>query len=359
MRTIKLGFIGAGAVGQMHIRHWSGIPGCEIVAVADLRPRLKNLVAEKYGIPLQYDSHKDLLKNSEIEAVAVVVRRNNTAAVVYDCLSAGKHVFSEKPMAKTLDQAVKLADAAESNGLVYSIGYQRRHDAGTLIGRKKLEELLTTRELGKVSMVRSWNFTGQDRIQGQEIMTDEDRPPGVFWEQTPSWLPDSMQHAYDRFINVYSHDVNMIRSLFGRTPRIEYINLENSQGLAGVFDFGDFLCVLEGGLNELNTWQERGEWDEGVEIFFERGRLIIKFAPPLIHDQCSRVELIKGKEKTVLCSGTGNTPAFQLEAEDFVSAVRNNSEPMTSGRQAVEDSSFIESLWRHYLSRKGAPAGIA
>jgi predicted dehydrogenase len=352
MHKIKVGFIGAGAVGQMHISHWSKVPNCEVVALAELRPQLRNLVVDKFAIPQSYDSHAELIANPNIDAVVVVTRRHNTAAVVDSCLRAGKHVFSEKPMAKTADQANQLAQTANQMGLTYSIGYQRRHDAGTQIAKKKFDELMRTGELGKVTLVQTWNFTGQDRQlnASNSLMTKEERPSGLFWQQIPEWLPKQYEDAYDRFINVSCHDVNMLRYFFKQNPKVKFADISRKQGWVVIFDYGEFLSTFVGGVNELNDGGKPGEWDEGLEIIFEKGRLYIKFSPPLIHDICTRVELSKnGQEKDILCDGYNQTPAFELQAKNFLQSVIQKQKPLTSGFDAQEDLQTIQEIWQQFL----------
>ena len=104
-QLLNIGFIGLGVVGQMHLQHWLQLKNCKVVALSDLRPNLLAQVGKKYNISKLYNNHIELLANSEIEVVVVVTHRNNTASVVYDCLQSGKHVFSEKAIARTVEQA--------------------------------------------------------------------------------------------------------------------------------------------------------------------------------------------------------------------------------------------------------------
>ena len=353
-QKVKVGFIGAGTVGQMHISHWAKLPLCQVVGLADLRPELRDLVADKFGIPHSYNSHLDLLLNPEIEAVVVVTRRHNTAAVVDSCLQAGKHVFSEKPMAKTAEQANQLAQTANKLGLTYSVGYQRLHDAGTQIAKQAFDQLLISGELGKVTLVAGWNFTGQDRKPDSDsLMTQRSTPGRLQWPQAPSWLPDQYESAYDRFVNVCCHDVNMLRYFFNQKPLVRFANLDHKQGWIVVFDFDKFLSTLSGGFNELNDGGKPGQWDEGLEIIFEKGRLHIKFSPPLMHDQCSRVELqrIDGTQE-ILCSGQAQLPAFTLQAENFLHNVLQKKQSIAAGNDALQDIQLIEEIWQEYLKCK-------
>ena len=57
-RKVKIGFIGAGFIGQVaHLANYKEIPGAEVVALAELRPELGELVCRRYDIPRYYESH--------------------------------------------------------------------------------------------------------------------------------------------------------------------------------------------------------------------------------------------------------------------------------------------------------------
>ena len=108
---IKVGFIGAGFIGQLaHLQNYIEIPGCEVAALAEIRPQLRERVQKRYGIEASYASHLELLENENIDAVVAVTRRPNTGPIAEACLNAKKHLLTEKPMAGTFAQAKKLVD---------------------------------------------------------------------------------------------------------------------------------------------------------------------------------------------------------------------------------------------------------
>src|SRR5262249_49250885 len=99
-RQLNIGMIGAGFIGQLaHLMNYVEIRECRVLALAEYRPDLRRRVAQRYDIPRTYATHHELLEDADVEAVVVVTPRPYTAPVVLDCLKAGKHVISEKPMA--------------------------------------------------------------------------------------------------------------------------------------------------------------------------------------------------------------------------------------------------------------------
>ncbi len=349
---LKIGWVGSGFVGQVaHLSNYAEIPNAEIVALAELRPKLGALVCRRYGIPRYYENHKALLEDPEVEAVVAIVRRNHTAPVALDVLNAGRHLFTEKPMAQTLNQAERLVSAAEAHGLIYALGFMRRHDEGVQIAKRMLDELQETQELGRVIFTRCYLFAGGDycNISGY-IDTDEPKPTHLIWPVAPDWVPSELHREYETFLNVCSHGVNLIRFLFGPRPRVKHVEYRQQTGGVVVMDFGEFSGVFEWGNVALDFW------DEGVEIYFERGRLRLVLPPAFLRNCPAHVELYKDNGKSpgqTICPKPGWTWAFRREDEAFVRDVLAGHQPIASGADGLEDMRMIEDIWRRILDETG------
>ena len=139
---VRIGWIGSGFVGQVaHLANYVELPEVEIVGLAELRPQLGSLACRKYGIPKYFNHHVSLLEQSDLDAVVAIVRREHTAPVAHDVLSKGIPLFTEKPMAPTVDQAEKLVKTAEENSCLYVSGFMRRHDRGVQLAKQIFDDL--------------------------------------------------------------------------------------------------------------------------------------------------------------------------------------------------------------------------
>ncbi len=340
-KLLGIGMVGAGMVGQLaHLANFAEIPGCRVVALAELRPDLGQSAATRFGVPRLYDSHRTLLQDPEVEAVVVVTKRPATGPVVLDCLAAGRHVLSEKPMAHTVEQAERLAQAAEAAGRIYSVGYMKRHDAGTHKAKALFDHYVASGELGAVLTLRLASWCGEFACgTGGFVMTPEPRPDGLeLWPTAPDWLPAERAEDYAWFLNVFCHDLNLLRHLLGRTPEPRYADFTRRNGRVAAFDGGGFPVVMEFGE------QQGTAWTEGVEIVFERGRLTLDFVSPLVRNQPARVTLTRGTEVTRF--DLGWSWSFKRQAEAFVADIRQTRTPLASGSDSVEDLRLAERLWR-------------
>lgn len=353
-RPLGVGFVGAGMVGQLaHIANFALIPACRPVALAELRPQLGRQAQERFGIARLYPDHRALLADPEVEAVVVVTRRPATGGVVLDALDGGRHVLSEKPMAHSLAQGKRLVDAAQRAGVRYAVGFMKRHDAGYQRFKELYDGLLASGELGRVVFLRGYCHGGAFSCNADGfVMTDETRPDGLeVWPEAPDWLPPTLIRDYAWFLNVFVHDVNILRHLVGRTPDITFADFRHPNGRAVGFDWGGFSGILD--MAEIPF----AGWEEGIEVLFERGRLRLRFPPPLLRNVPARIELehVDG-EGAVTQPAVPWSWAFRRQAEAFVADVRNGREPSASGRDSLADMDLIETMWRKAIALGNVPA---
>jgi predicted dehydrogenase len=341
---LRIGMVGAGMVGQLaHLANFVQIPGCKVTALAELRPQLGALAAERFGVAKVFPSHRDMLAADAVDAVVVVTRRPATGPVVLDALTAGKHVLSEKPMAHTLDQGRRLVEAASARGLTYSVGFMKRYDVGTVRAKQLLDGFLASGELGRILLLRAWCFGGEF-VCGADgyVMTDEDRPDGLeVWPVAPDFIPPEKRGDYAQFLNVFVHDLNLIRLFAGGTPTVRAVDLDRKNGRTVLFDCGGFPAVLE--MSE----QTGTQWNEGLEVVFEKGRLSLAFPSPLLKNQSATVTLVRGGETSMI--PTGWSWAFRRQAEAFVADIAARREPLASGADSLADLELAETIWRRYL----------
>lgn len=159
MNNIRIGIIGAGQIGKMHIEKYKGIAGAELVAVCDVNEQEAKRVAGQYGIPHAYADFRELLKRGDLDAVDVCLHNNFHSPVTIAALEAGLHVYCEKPIAGTYTDGKAMVDAAKANGK------QLHVQLFTLYGKdtKAAMTLIDGGMLGKLYHARSTGFRRRNR----------------------------------------------------------------------------------------------------------------------------------------------------------------------------------------------------
>jgi predicted dehydrogenase len=341
---VRIGMVGAGMVGQLaHLANFVQIPGCRVTALAELRPALGRLAADRFGVPQVFASHREMLAADVADAIVVVTRRPATGPVVLEALEAGKHVLSEKPMAHTLAQGRQLVEAARARGLVYAVGFMKRHDAGTVLAKQHFDAFMAGGELGRLLLLRAWCYGGEFACGADGwVMTEETRPDGIdLWASAPDWVPPQSHADYAWFLNVFIHDLNLLRYFAGRTPTVRAVDLARPNGRLVLFDCGDYPAVLE------MAEQTGTALDEGLEAVFEKGRVRLTFCSPMWKNHPAAVTIVRAGE--TINPTTGWSWSFRRQAEAFVADVAGRREPVAGAADSLADLALAEEIWRRHL----------
>ncbi|HHW30572.1 MAG TPA: Gfo/Idh/MocA family oxidoreductase [Clostridiaceae bacterium] len=124
--SVRMGIIGAGVWAKTHCIAYQLAPNAELVAICDIIPEKAKSLAEKYGAKRVYTDYKEMLKDPEIDAVAVVTPDYAHKEPVLDAAAAGKHILVEKPMATSLADAIEMHEAAKKYGVILMPDFHNR-----------------------------------------------------------------------------------------------------------------------------------------------------------------------------------------------------------------------------------------
>jgi predicted dehydrogenase len=136
---LKVSVFGVGYLGKFHLNNWKEIAGVEIVGFYDPDDETAYDVAEKYNLK-RYDDPEELMDISD--AVDVVAPTPNHFELCEMAIKKGKHVFVEKPLANTMEEAQQLVQLAEESGIKFQVGHVERFNPAFLaVGDMKLNPM--------------------------------------------------------------------------------------------------------------------------------------------------------------------------------------------------------------------------
>ncbi|KML68236.1 Gfo/Idh/MocA family protein [Pectobacterium peruviense] len=123
---IRVGIIGSGFIGPAHIEAIRRLGFVEVVALAENSLDIAQQKARQLNIPHAYGSVADLLNHPGIDAIHNCTPNHLHAAINKQIIQAGKHVFSEKPLCMTSEEARELVALAEEKGVVHGVSFVYR-----------------------------------------------------------------------------------------------------------------------------------------------------------------------------------------------------------------------------------------
>ncbi|MBQ4136680.1 MAG: Gfo/Idh/MocA family oxidoreductase [Clostridia bacterium] len=187
-KIYRIGIIGCGGIANgKHMPSLKKLKNIEMVAFCDIIEEKAVKAAKDFGTPdaKVYTDYKELLKDETIDIVHVCTPNKEHSFITVDALDAGKHVYCEKPMAKTSKEAKEMLDAAKRNGKKLTIGYQGRQTAKI----KYVKQSCDAGELGDIYFAKA-NAIRRRAVPTWGVFLNED-------EQGGGPLIDIGTHALD------------------------------------------------------------------------------------------------------------------------------------------------------------------
>ena len=155
---LKVGIIGAGRIGKVHLESISyHVKNATVVAMADpfMNDETESFIKE-FGVEKIYKDYKEIINDPEIDAVLVCSSTDTHAPISIEAIEAGKHVFCEKPLANTTDKIQEIAEALKAHPEVkFQVGFNRRFDHNFAAIRKAYDE-------GKIGDAQILKITSRD-----------------------------------------------------------------------------------------------------------------------------------------------------------------------------------------------------
>lgn len=354
-RTIRIGYVGGGFLAQnAHLGNFSSLPQGNLVALAERRPHLAEKVALHFGIDKVYPDHLSLARDPEIDAVAVSAEYAGQGEIAADLLRAGKHVFMEKPMAVSIQQAERILAAANEGNTRLMVGYMKRYDTGNRRIRDLIRQWQQDRGKGQLLYIRCHGFCG-NWIAGLDtsglIRTDESVEPSAAEELLPDWLPEDGRRGYVGYLQQYTHQVNLLRFLLDAQSADDVLvtNVDlAADGYTGLvtLQIKGVRCVIESASTKFHGW------DENLHVFFEGGW--IRSTPGLLFSRPStnEIEVYESGENGGIhypATPVNQSWNYRAEAEHFLQCLQTGTEFDSPGSDALIDVGIFETIYQKFM----------
>ena len=140
MDRLRMGVIGLGWFGEIHCETIAGVPNIELAALCTRTPARLAEMGEKFSVAKRYTDYHDMLKDPDIDAVSICTMWDQHTEPAIDALNAGKHVFLEKPIASTVEDAKKITAASKASKGNLFIGHIVRFNPRYRMAKQAIDE---------------------------------------------------------------------------------------------------------------------------------------------------------------------------------------------------------------------------
>lgn len=153
----QVGIVGCGVMGRAHARAYEALDETHVVAVAEPQAETRDDFTNDTGVEQSFENHRDMLAAVDLDIVSICTWPGTHASITIDAAEAGVNgIYCEKPMATSLGQTDAMIEAAERNGVVLTVGHQRRYDPVHVTAR----DVIADGAIGEPTFVRVANQDG-------------------------------------------------------------------------------------------------------------------------------------------------------------------------------------------------------
>lgn len=249
---LHVGIIGAGRIGRIHADTLAfRIPEARIVSIADINRQTAESVAGRCQIAEVASSSEEILGDPRIDAVLICSSTDTHAGLIAAAARSGKHIFCEKPIARTLAEIDCALKAVERAGVKLQIGFNRRFDADFARVRRAVAE----GEIGEPSLMH--------------ITSRDPGPPPLAYVLVSGGI----------FVDMTIHDFDMARFVIGDEVEEIFtaggVHVDPEIGRAGDLDTALVVLRFRNGVIGTidNSRRAAYGYDQRVEILGSQGKI--------------------------------------------------------------------------------------
>jgi len=335
---LRVGLLGAGNIGTVHLQSATAVEGVAPVAAADAVEGNRER-AERLGVERTYEDYADLLESEDVDAAIVALPPFLHAEAATAAAEAGCHVFVEKPFSRTAEEGRAVLGAAETAGVSVGVDHTIRYQPEI----KRLKELYDEGRIGHVPLASI------SRINNGPFSAPPARRSVSSWQLDPEAtgggaLMDLGVHLLD-VLAWFFGDLTVEHAAVDSQLELPYedtatVVLDAGGGTTATLSCGFF--QWEEPPNVTGNFRLDGVADTLVSDEFMPGRFTTHAAKSALENLTRR---LRGDEPAYF------KPTYYYQAHyhalaDFLTAVREGREPPVGGRQGLQMVEHVEEAYR-------------
>ncbi len=323
---VRIAVVGAGRIAQVaHMPALRQNPNVELVAVVDEDPVKARSTKEQFGFESYYEDFAQMLTDAEVDAVDICTPNYLHAPMAIAALRSGRDVLCEKPLARSLAEAQKMVDTADTHNQLLMVAMNNRFRGDV----QTLRTFVKGKELGDVQMVKvGWLRRSLD------------------WKER-EWLTHREKSGGGALLDLGTPLMDLAIWIGGlRKPTSVTCGVFGRRGKNGVEDSACAMIRFAGGACMMLevAWNVTEPRDVTyLQVYGSRGAGTLN--PLEIHKamQGVLVNVTPAHGKSARSSYKGS---YRAEIDHFVDCVKNKRKPLTSGKDALAVLRILDALYK-------------
>jgi len=325
MEKIRLGLIGLGYIGKIHLRHCQKLENAKLIAAADLSKKALK-IADGAEVKQTYTNYEQLLRNSDVDAVIIALPTHLHSQCAKQAAEAKKHVFLEKPIARSIAEAKEIISAAGKNNVKLMMGYPLRFNPAFC----RVKERIADGTLGEIEIVHAAYISTGPFMHRAEAHT----PLPV-----PEWWFNKELTGGGALIDLGSHIISLLRWYLG-----EITNIKSHFGYRFNLDFEDSATCIAKFEHETLAVINVGWFSQGYHLKVDLHGSVRSFS--VNHSPSNPIS-------TVIQMLTRGYSKFHeghfTELQHFVNCLIRDQPPSPSGEDGLRDLEVIEQAYKNQI----------
>ena len=325
----KIALVGCGYWGKNLCRNFYSLSALSaVVDATESRQVTARSIAPDAQIT---DSLEDVLRNDQIQGIALATPAETHAELAVQAMQAGKDVFVEKPMALTLEDAERMKMVAEETGRILIVGHLLEYHPAVL----KLRELIDSGQLGKI------NYIYSNRLNFGKVRTDEN----ALWSFAP-------------------HDVAVILRLMGQAP-VEVSACGGSYLTHGIADttMSNLRFENESRAHIFVSWLHPFKEQRLVVVGDKKMAIFNDVAPfgeklqlfPQNVEFDGPIPILKKEDAEFV--EHANTEPLREECNHFLDCIQSGNQPLTNAQSGIDVLQVLHTC-QQSIEQNGAPISL-
>lgn len=301
---IRVGVIGYGTIGKVHCEALQSVPGCKLTSVVDVDAAARDRAQRDFDVQV-FQELDEMFSKTEVDLVDVCVPTHLHADVVVKAMEANKHIFCEKPLARSLDEGKRLVELSENYPQKIGVGHVVRF----FPAYQGIRQIVEEGEIGKAGVVRTFRGGSQYPVGWQDWFADYDLSGGVI-------------------LDLAIHDIDYCRWLFGDVQRV-YAKTTKGRTDSRLEQAMIVLRFKSGVIAHVEgSWTNYpGEFYTTVEVSGTNG--LISYDSRKTHP----IMTVTGSEQAWQVGPVAADP-YAFELQDMVEAILKDRSPLVSVQDA-------------------------